>query len=229
VSQAGPTISSGIVPGFPQSLPAHLESAWLTIVRKPQSATITPLPDGGVRIAFKKQPKALWGLIAFVTLGGVIMMVGAWLFDRHQQSADFDLPVRFNLTKLYIIAGMSIGAGLILMLIQIAGGADRDTVLDASKGCLRIDRYVSGDHIVREYSPEEIDAIWVDSGIGVDARLGAFSIAVFTAADVQVAAAEIIGTVFWGDDAVVSRNVHDGRAAGTAKLRVQRLDAAQSA
>ena len=122
-------LSSGIVPGFPQALPAHLEQAWLTIVQKPNAATITTLPDGGVRISLKHQAKTFWALTAAVTSIGVIMMVGGWLFDWYQRSPDFDSPVRFGMIKIYLLGGMSILLGLILALIQAVGGTNQYAVI----------------------------------------------------------------------------------------------------
>jgi len=43
-------ITTGIVPGFPASLPAHLDQAWLAIVSKPQAAVIATTADNGVTI-----------------------------------------------------------------------------------------------------------------------------------------------------------------------------------
>lgn len=221
-----PVITSGIVPGFPVSLPPHLEQAWHAIVQKPQAASITALPDGGVRVALKKQPKQLWALIGCLTIGGALALAGIWLFDKYQRSPDYDLPFRFGVIKLYLLVGMMIGIGGILALIQAAGGGERDTIIEASRGRLKIDRYIAGDHVIREYAPSEIGAIWVDSGIGIDARLGPFSLAIFTPSDVQVAVAEIIGTVFWSDDTLVARNVKDSRAAeGTARALLTRRPA----
>ena len=67
------TITSGIVPGFPANMPAHLEQAWLTLVSKPAAATITTTADNGVKIALKKQTITAWALIAFLTGMGVVL------------------------------------------------------------------------------------------------------------------------------------------------------------
>jgi len=46
---------------------------------------------------------------------------------------------------------------------------------------------------------------------------------IFAPTDVQVAAAEIIGAVFWGDEATVSRNVRSPLAGGdTVKVLITR-------
>jgi hypothetical protein len=48
-------ITTGIVPGYPASWPAHLEQAWLAIVSKPQAAVIATTDGGGVTITLKRQ------------------------------------------------------------------------------------------------------------------------------------------------------------------------------
>jgi hypothetical protein len=122
LNPATATITGGIVPGFPPNLPPHLEQAWLTLVSKPAAATITTTPDNGVTIALKRQPKTAWTLIAVITGLGLLLLLGAWLFDRYQQSPDFDVPVRFRMGKLYLGAGMCVMAGLIMALVQAVGG-----------------------------------------------------------------------------------------------------------
>jgi hypothetical protein len=209
------TITSGIVPGFPANMPAHLEQAWLTLVSKPAAATITTTADNGVKIALKKQTKTAWALIAFLTGMGVVLLVGAWLFDRYQHSPGYDIPVRFRMLKLYGLAGMCVLIGLIMALVQaLGGGESKDTVVTVVPGRLTVDRYLSGDHVVRTYSGGELRAIWVDSAIGLDVRLGPVNIGIFTPTDVQVATAEIIAAVFWGDEVTVSRDVPSPLAMG---------------
>ena len=215
MSSGTPTITSGIVPGFPASLPAHLEQAWLTLVSKPAAATIMTTPDNGVTIALKRQPKTAWTLIAVITGLGLLLLLGAWWFDRYQQDPANDVPVRFGVMKLYGLAGMCVLFGLIFALVQaVGGGESKDTVVTVARGRLTVDRYLSGDHVVRTYSAGELRAIWVDAAIGLDVPIAPFSIAIFTPADVQMAAAEIMGAVFWGDDVTVSRNVPSPLAAG---------------
>jgi lysylphosphatidylglycerol synthetase-like protein (DUF2156 family) len=208
-------ITTGIVPGFPASLPAHLDQAWLAIVSKPQAAVIAMTADNGVTITLKRQPKQAWGIALLITAIGVLCMLGAWLFDRYQHSPGYDLPIRYNMTKLYLVAGMCLMGSLIALLVLAAGGAEgKDTVLTAVAGRLTVDRYVSGDHVVRTYTPADCRAIWVDSAIGIDAGPCPFSIGIFTPANVQLGAAEILGTVFWADAAAVHRNVRTPLAAG---------------
>ena len=209
------TITSGIVPGFPASLPPHLEQAWFTLVSKPAAATITTTADNGVKIALEKQTKTAWALIAFLVGMGVVLLVSAWLFDRYQHSPGYDVPVRFGMLKLYGLAGMCVLIGLIFALVQaLGGGESKDTLVTVARGRLTVDRYLSGDHVVRTYCGGELRAVWVDSAIGLDVRLGPVSIAILTPADVQVAAAEIIAAVFWGDELTVERNVPSPLAAG---------------
>ena len=43
-------ITTGIVPGFPASLPAQLDQPWLAIVSKPQAASIATTDGDGVTI-----------------------------------------------------------------------------------------------------------------------------------------------------------------------------------
>jgi hypothetical protein len=50
-------ITTGIVPGFPASWPAHLDQAWLAIVSKPRAASIATTDGDGVRITLKRQTK----------------------------------------------------------------------------------------------------------------------------------------------------------------------------
>jgi hypothetical protein len=54
-------ITTALVPGFPASLPAHLDQAWLAIVSKPQAAVIATTADNGVTITLKRQAKKAWG------------------------------------------------------------------------------------------------------------------------------------------------------------------------
>jgi len=205
---------AGIVPGFPEALPRSLENAWLVLAQYPKLVSIALPPEGGVRITLKKNPKSIWVLAISCTVFGVVGLIGIAFFDRYQRSDRFDLPIHFSVIKLYLLAAMCTGAGILMALINLAsGGVDRDAVIHAAPGRLHIDRWVSGDHIVREYSREDINQIWTDGAIEIGFRLGPFSLATFGRLDVQDAAAEIIGRLFWGDDAVVGRNVRSQLAA----------------
>jgi hypothetical protein len=168
-----------------------------------------------VTITLKRQPKQAWGIALLFTGMGALIVLGAWLFDGHQHSPGYDLPFRYNMLKLYLVAGMCLMGGLILLLVTALGGAEgKDTVLTAIPGRLTVDRYVSGDHLVRTYTPADCRAIWVDSAIGIAAGVCPFSIAMFTPPDVQLAVAEILGTIFWGDAAIALRDVRTPLAAG---------------
>lgn len=167
------TQSGGIVPGFPPTLPSQLEDAWLVLARNPQHASITPpSADKSVTIVLKKRPKSVWALAATCVAFGIIVVIAAWLFERYQSSDAYDLPIRFPPFKLYVVGWMCAGVGVMLTLINLAsGGVDRDTVFHVSLGRLKIDRWVSGDHVVRDYTPEEINQIWADGAIEVGWRL----------------------------------------------------------
>jgi hypothetical protein len=212
--------SAGIVPGFPAKLPMQLENAWLALVRHPEHVSLDVLAKDTAQITIKKNRRALWGLTLLCLLSGLLGIVGTWLFDRYQSSDSFDLPLRFRTTKLYVAAGICVGVGLLLMLINLAaGGVERNTVIEAALGRLKIDRWVSGDHVVREYSRDEVSEIWTDGAIEIGWRLGAFGVAPFAPAKVQDAVAEIVGTLFWGDDACVARKIRS-RYAANGKMKV---------
>ena len=213
-------IASGIVPGFPLGMPPALQDAWLALAQRPEKVAIEIPGDRHIRFTIKSDPKAAWKVLIFITLMGIASMIGAWLFDRYQSSPSFDLAVRLNPIKLYLVASMCLLGGVMGLLIQIAsGGVARNTIVEASLDRLKIDRWVSGDHVVREYSPSEVRRIWTDGAIEIDARLGTFSVANFAPDEVQDAVAEIVGTLFWGDDAFVDRNV-SSPAAANGKMRV---------
>jgi hypothetical protein len=206
---------------LPDILPRQLEPAWRLLSQRPERAAVTSLPDGGVRIVLKKNPKALWTLAIVCSLvGASILLAAGWLGRSQSHAADG--PVGFNATKLYVVAWMCVGVGIMLILINLAaGGIERDTIIEASLGRLKIDRWVAGDHVVRQYTPDEINHIWTDGAIGVDWRIGPFSIGLFAPPDVQDAAAQIAGTVFWGERAIVQRNAKTRIAAhGRARLLV---------
>jgi hypothetical protein len=77
-------IPGGLVPGFPATLPPQLENAWLTLAHRPQHVSISAPADGSVRIVLKRNPRAMWTLIAVATLGSGAILLAAWLFDRYQ-------------------------------------------------------------------------------------------------------------------------------------------------
>jgi len=184
-------LSLEAIPDAAKGAAPHLEQAWLTLVSKPAAATITTTPDNGVKIALKRQPKTAWALIAAITTLGLLLLLGAWLFDRYQQSPAYDVPIRFRMGKLYLGAGMCVMVGLIFALVQaVGGGESKDTVVTVVPGRPTVDRYL-GRPRGALLLPGELHAIWVDAAIGLAVRLGPFSIAIFTPADVQVAAAEI--------------------------------------
>jgi hypothetical protein len=207
---------------LPDSLPRQLDNAWQVLNQRPERAAVVLLPDSVVRIVLKKNPKSLWTLAIVCSAVGAVILLATKAFDRYQSRAT-DLPVTVDLMKLYIVAWMCVGVGLMMILINLAvGGVERDTIIEVSLGRLKIDRWVAGDHVVREYVPDEIRHIWTDTTIGVDSRIDRFSIALFAPPDVQNAAAEIAGTIFWGDRAIVERNVKTRIAVhGRARLLVR--------
>jgi hypothetical protein len=193
-------------PAFPATLPPHLEAAWQAIARRPERASVRPLDGGGVAVTLKRSPGRALGLALGVVAFGAAALLAVWALDRYQSSPDYDQPFRFRLFKFYMLAGMCTLGGAIALLVVLASSGDSDTVLEVWRGRLKVDRWLSGDHVVREYTPAEISLIWSDSAMGIGYRRGDFAVAHLAPNEVLDAAAEIVGTVFWGDEAVVRRD-----------------------
>jgi hypothetical protein len=202
-------ISGGIVPGFPEALPGQLENAWLALMQHPKEVAISVSPIGEAHIEIKQDPKVVWMIGAMCSGMGAACLIAAWIIDHYRRSDDYDLPFSYSASfKLWFLGWMCLGMGIMVVLIAIASrGKNRDTIIEVSRGRLKVDRWVSGDHVVREYAPEEISMIWTDGAIEIGARLGEVPVAPFAQRDIQDAVAEIVGTVFWGDESVIQRDV----------------------
>src|SRR5258706_7601291 len=181
-----------------------VENARDILARYPDRVELLDLPEGGIRVAIRPDPntslKIAAGLVIACVSSFVVGRVVGWL--RH--NGELNLPFVFaRQSTFYGLSIFFLALGSFFGLIRWLNGPPKPTVFDVYPGRLKIDRYVAGDHVVRQYAPNEVRQFFVDgASLTFNTRMDDFSVLVaFCPRDIRIATAWGVGAVFWGTSA----------------------------
>ena len=156
------------------------------------------LPDG-VQVTIKTDPRGTLKLAAMMVGGG--LSAGALLLIVYL-TRDNPVPRDFIISKPIALLGLMAVFGTVLGLsigaASFANGPDRPTVLQLRPGTVRIERWMAGDHVLRDYSAADIKALLINVALDVQTRTDQFSLAPSIPHDTQVALGELMALMLWG-------------------------------
>lgn len=174
---------------------------------------LTGLPDNAVRLVIKGKPKEMLK-IAFMMffVAGLGSAVG-YALERFPLSPDFQGPIIEHPQNLFNLMSLAIaGIGALLILIFVVAGSERDTILDVGDSRIRVDRYVAGDHMVREYLSTEIQAIAVqETSIILATKTHEIGFGSHLTDAERRAIVAIICLGLWQDNARLGENIRIGK------------------
>lgn len=192
-----------------------------------ERVALTRLPDGGLQIVIAPDKRAAWKVSGLV-IGFVVLAFAGGFFAKWigplgpspAESTGSRLRIRHELFFGLGFAG--IGFGVVAILLRGVSGPGRDYIYEVREGQVKVDRYQTGDHIVRVYAAAEVGAVCVmDSSITIETAVADVPGPIFVPIDLNLAVAEVVGRVLWGEAARVARDVPMRKAAsGKAKLVV---------
>ncbi len=187
-----------------------VENARNILARYPDRVELLDLPEGGIRVAIRPDPntslKIAAGLVIACVSSFVVGRVVGWL--RH--NGELNLPFVFaRQSTFYGLSIFFLALGSFFGLIRWLNGPPKPTVFDVYPGRLKIDRYVAGDHVVRQYAPNEVRQFFADSApLTFNTRMDDFSVLVaFCPRDIRIATAWVVGAIFWGTSAIFLEDV----------------------
>jgi hypothetical protein len=189
------------------------------LARHPQRVELSILPDSGARVVIKPDPRAAWKVAAIYVVGIALAAGCGVLMSWLRRGGRIDLPFFAMPWAFYTFALIGLGVLAMLALGRLVGGPAREVVFEVYPGRLKIDRYIAGDHVVREYrAAAEILAIYVDAALTFQTRTNTFStVSAFCPIEVHEATAELLGAMLWGNSAIICRDAlwpgaYQGRA-----------------
>jgi len=116
-----------------------------------------------------------------------------------------------SIRDLYGFSATIFAMGVFIALgSRLAPGGE--TIIDVSTGRLMIDHCEGQQHDIRQYTASQLKRIWVDRMIVIDDGSDRLKIMTYAAPSLRNAAVEVMGTLLWGDGAVVRRRAPNNLA-----------------
>lgn len=159
-------------------------------------ARMEDLPENGIVFLVDASHERTWPLAVLILVCGVGGICAGFLLLT-------SMPTRAGIPPravvLLIIGGfLSVALGVGLLLIRAVTGPSRNVRLEVTAGRLRADRYISGDHVVSTYGPDEVQCLFVeDNRLYVLTRKGESPLIGFGEAKVNKAIAALIAARLW--------------------------------
>jgi hypothetical protein len=142
------------------------DGARLLAKAPPDKLIFTSAPVGISSVCLKPQPNDLRKVQVALCVGAVLCWIIMWPLDRFGWMDDFEFRYFAHASTPFTYLGFGmVGVAIFLLLIQMASGPGRDTLVEIRPGHVKIDRYCAGDHVVREYTPAEVRAATLIDGI----------------------------------------------------------------
>jgi len=161
----------------------------LKLLQQRPGIVLSKIDDGGTRIIIKPNPWGIWILIGIVFASSTLLALMALADDRDW----FSLGFHFQTMKLYMISGGGLIGVFILIVVRLASGPPKDTIIEVQPGRLKIEYYVSGDRIFKHVAASDIRDIHVNNGLNVDFRGGSLMVAPFVSEKTLELVAQLIG------------------------------------
>jgi len=171
--------------------------------------------DGGVRMTFPRNQVntriAFCVMLIFGLLGGFLSpLLRKWMEPEFSLGNSVDY--------LAMLCWFDAGLALIVLLITELNGPAKPTVITIHNSSLKVDRWVAGDRIVREYGPADIVAISVDNALNLHTRMDQFEICDDKSLELRTVVAQAMAILFWEDLARFAINPQIQATNGVVKL-----------
>jgi hypothetical protein len=159
---------------------------------RPDQVDVADMDDGGVRVVLKPRPREMWKILALGFTASILSLAGAIFLTSHPEVRPDGLTGLSISMKFYFLAAALMGISLLALLLHLSAGKPKETILEVWPGRLKVDRYLSWDHIVRECPAKEIKWLWVDLVLSISTRMDTFTVSMFSSIDVHVATGELV-------------------------------------
>ena len=160
------------------------------------------LPENGIAFLVDPSRERTWPLAVLILVCGVVGICAGFLLLTNM-SMRAGIPPR-AVVLLIIIGFLTVALGVGLLLIRAVTGPSRNVRLEVTAGRLRADRYISGDHVVSTYSPDDVQCLFVeDNRLYVLTRKGESPLIGFGEAKVNKAIAGLIAARLWNPETIL--------------------------
>lgn len=186
------------------------------LASNPDVVELVALPDEGLRMILKVRPSEIWKLIGAMATCSIASLIVGVLIERLHLVEDFNGPFfRHAGTPFYSMSALFLGIGLFVLIMRVVAGPDQAAILEIHPRRLKVDRYVAGDHVVREYSASEVRAITIRNGvIEIATSPGEFGLGGnHLPLDVKVAMVAVIALGLWQESTCLLPNLRIGKFA----------------
>jgi hypothetical protein len=171
----------------------HDQQGIIEELRRQPNVQVRELEDGGAIIVIKPNPRDFTILFVLTVAVSALLALLALAMDLNW----FGLEFRIQTLKLYIFAGVGGMFALMGVLVRAAAGPPKESTIEVHQGRMKVDFYVSGDHVVKEIRAEEIQAIDDTAGLDFYLRHTTFSIAQFSPSKTVKLLGQLISVILW--------------------------------
>ena len=171
--------------------------AAMSVVKSAERVSVTELPDGGITFNVEPGRRDVWKVPVLCLVIGVIGLAAGYLL----QDRNPGLPQGFTWRgsgKLMILGALNVALAPMVLLILLMQGPPKKVTLEARPGSLRADRYIAGDHVVSNYSADEVEYLFAeDTTLFATTRKGDQQLIASGDRDVNRAVATLLASRLW--------------------------------